>query len=555
MLALIASFSLAPAMYATVVGGSEFRSKEDFREILDPDLLVVRGAANDAKNFARELVLTPNMKVSSGAPVTGKEVTANRIRDLLKASLEKTQQNGQAIFYFSGIGGCDKEGNPTLLMYDSRKADSSSDLPLSEIEQWTHDVKSKGATPVVLLDTCFPAENRDILPNAVPAIDLERPRRFTRKGGRSVRVPIFQGTGVRLLASGGTGRAYAWRWDQSEWFGAFTDMLRGSLKTGDTYSKWFTRAFQDFVAYRGPHLLAGFEPFPLIPGKDDETFYGADALGLTSNSRPRSPDEILRLRLKAHVYLRGDVPPAADVNALLPGMTAVGLEFDHKSPPDFVIDVEKTTDGYLGSFLRSESQKDDDSKLISEPAGVLGVGVAWQSSGADFPGVFMSGKESLSLGELLVMCGLEVRLGRAVRLLNPTYSPEFSAAITTSDGRSIYEATAPEDGVMIVITQDQQDGTSRIGMPGPLQKTASWIVKKGTTFRTEVKRTSNILHPLSMWVTTIFVPHAGNTALPSITPRSRTFFRERSVFVKSVLEGMSSGNLKWTASSSMITFP
>ena len=168
---------------------------------------------------------------SLGPPtLSGPGANRGAILAALDGAAVSAKTGDVCLFYYSGLGSTAKDGAASLVPYDAIPGSGGNDLPLAAVASWATKVKAAGARPVVVLDCCWPNEADVAGAQTKEWHPYDPTPRMLKRGKPVVRLG-YDGPGVLLAAGGDGGHAYDWQTSETEWYGAFTDLVGQSVVT------------------------------------------------------------------------------------------------------------------------------------------------------------------------------------------------------------------------------------------------------------------------------------------------------------------------------------
>ncbi|MCS6860181.1 MAG: caspase family protein [Abditibacteriales bacterium] len=150
---------------------------------------------------------------------------------LQKVASKVKKADDHVLFYFSGLGSVDAQGDPTLCPYDTRLDNSDHAIKVTELAEWVKQLKSDNVT--LILDCAFtepPAgKGAPIRPKFLARSTVAQPERI-----EAALRSVVKHKGVLLTASQPDEGAWERLWGEDAggnkiWTGIFTRCLKGQI--------------------------------------------------------------------------------------------------------------------------------------------------------------------------------------------------------------------------------------------------------------------------------------------------------------------------------------
>ena len=212
---LLALAALAPAERRALLVGVD-----DYPWITEP-ARKLKGAATDVSLMGRTLGLYGFKSTT----LLRKEATRERIVQAMEGLVAGAGKGDRFVFYFSGRGSANPDGEPVLVPADGAAKATPADIRMLRLEEWAGRLGDKGADVTIVLDASFVNPGR-----ADYGRQYNPTPRCVPRGG-TVRAELYKGTGMFLAACPSQGAAYEWLVNSAEarWAGAFTDAFTNAL--------------------------------------------------------------------------------------------------------------------------------------------------------------------------------------------------------------------------------------------------------------------------------------------------------------------------------------
>lgn len=285
------------------------------------------GASKDVENLAR--VLKDKFKFAWSSQRLNGAATQKAILQTLETVEKLAQPGDQVVFYFSGCGSTQEDGQPTLCPYDAQRDSPARDISVQTLGKWMNRLESKRVFAVAILDCGFPAltkgfrvrsraykrPNADWIPSPAPGQPDAIEQMMARMGA-----PL---KGVLVTASKPTQPVSEYNLARGQWEGIFTHFLVEALQA---YNFGESKSWVDFIgdpAFTGTGRGWAKAVAPMVMrftyANDRKTqtpsVYGKGERAVFSATRAPTPvvsssSEELAVRLRVQVFY--EEPAAAE---------------------------------------------------------------------------------------------------------------------------------------------------------------------------------------------------------------------------------------------------
>lgn len=553
----------------------------------------LKGAGRDVEKMTR---LLNGYGFQSIKPLVDKDASSLAIRKYLKTSPSTVQAGDQVLFYFSGRGSIawDKKApgkidmaEPMLVPIDGLKADTSNDIRFSEIEAWSHQIKLKGATPIVMVDACFVDPTRAFYEGKLISTPKVA-RRTAYDQIKRTRLQLYGGEGVFICAGGPQGGAYEWQVSKgtgNDWEGAFTSLFYERARAAQgkrevlSYTEILRRTQGYFVQAQHQGYLIGLMPYPLDTtlANDKRGLYDAVAFNARSLQVPGA--ELLqeikarqKFRQTLRVLIHYDAEKqdsgltAAQASAIADDLvpkTRVAIQKvmdldklnatvirESEDLPDIIVNVCKRSDQVQ---LRLYGDVQDQSQYPGGDPTYVGKDVETAVRSA--------------MDEYIVPHGLFLLLFRLHEDGNPTLTEPCSVTMDRTsplapnpDGNYYFTLhfQAPKQTCMVLVDQDEIDGRAQLVFPAtetgtgkvssecfPFLQDPSGATEKAGAPPGQMSAGASKETPGAVRLRGIFV-QASAEELPILSPNDSV--QQLCAFLKKLLDGIYNGIYKWRTS-------
>lgn len=412
---------------------------------------------------------------------------ANLQADL--ALLSEAAQSGETVFFYfagrgsvgAGLPGAGEENLvPTLATYDALPSAATQDLTLDYLGGWADTLVSKGARPVVLIDTSFyRGGSRDI------GQRLEHdpePRQLLNADGTALRagtprLQTWQARGIYLGATGPGGAAYEVMPEATRAAGLFTHVVASRaawlLRAGKPVT---IRDLSDtYAAHIAQNGWTSEDVLPVTipanaPGYDEPFLSKVSPVGEDALTKRLETREVRRRELRVAIQVRGPKNADAQLNAAqtsavrelqnaLPASCRVrvltGSEADRERVVSLTLPTESETKWRVAvAGMETDKQRNLSSLFDSQEA-------AW---------AFLTGEVAQYLRlqglvkQLFLLSGsIAAKNGLPVQMV-PVGSAKADSKYKVGDK---YKLTAipPADSLVLVVEQHGSDGPVQLNLP------------------------------------------------------------------------------------------
>ncbi len=454
-LGLLAFAALAPAERRALLVGVD-----DYPWITEP-ARKLKGAATDVSLMERTLGLYGFRSTT----LLRKEATRERIVQAMEGLVASAAKGDRFVFYFSGRGSTNSDGEPVLVPADGASKGTPADIRMLRLEEWAGRLGDKGADVTIVLDASFVNPGR-----ADYGRQYNPTPRCVPRGG-SVRAELYKGTGMFLSACPSQGAAYEWLVNSAEarWAGAFTDAftnaLVAALNRGADPS--VLDAMREVQGYFKDKLRTGYMPgLAPQPGMaammagptpyEEPAFGGIDLKRLPANGKlALAAAERRRLAREGRFRVAFEAAPAIrsavekDLKEYLKRVPKAEYAAPGE-PPDLIFRVAAGPKGLVSTVIGDDLDKEK----------------TYAFEGKDF-------KRSLDagLGDLLQLRALVARLYRLTEGASPTWKANVRVgldpvSVARGEGFRLSVET-PEPALLFVLDRDDADGVLQLAFPQP----------------------------------------------------------------------------------------